>query len=253
MASAIVHGLIAAGTAPSDILVSDRDEAKLAAFAGEGINTGSNADAVKFGDTLILAVKPNIVSTVLSETAELMNDKLVISIAAGISIEYIKSYTGQNVRVVRTMPNTPALVGMGMTAISYEAPVTDADVECVNGIFSALGRTVIISEKLMDAAVAVSGSGPAYVFMLIDAMADGAVKEGLTRDAGIMMAAQTVMGAAKMVLETGKHPAELKDMVCSPGGTTIDAVNVLEDRGFRAAVIKAMESCADKSRRLSGK
>ncbi len=253
MASAIVHGLIAAGTSPSDIMVSDRDDKKLAIFAGEGINTGDNVRTAQFGDTLLLAVKPNIVSTVLAEVKDEVSDKLIVSIAAGISIEYIKNCVGKNVRVVRTMPNTPALVGAGMTAISYEAPVTEADVECVSGIFSALGRAVIISEKLMDAAVSVSGSSPAYVFMLIDAMADGAVKEGLTRDAAIMMAAQTVMGAAKMVLETEKHPAELKDMVCSPGGTTIDAVSVLEEQGFRAAVIKAMESCADKSRRLSGK
>ena len=253
MANAIVQGLLSAGTTPSDILVSDKDGDKLKAFAQKGIQTGDNMSAAEFGDALLLAVKPNIVSAVLDEVKDIVADKLVISIAAGISIAYIKNIIGQNVRVVRTMPNTPALVGTGMTAVSCEAPVTDEDEKCVMDIFSSLGRVSRIDEKLMDAAVSVSGSSPAYVFMLIDAMADAGVKEGLTRDTAVMMAAQTVMGAAKMVLETGKHPAQLKDMVCSPGGTTIEAVSVLEEMGFRASVIKAMESCSDKSRRLSGK
>lgn len=253
MSSAIAFGLLAAGTNPQDIMVSDKDTTKLSSFREKGIAVGDNLQAASFGEVVLLAVKPNVYKTVLCQLKDILASKLVISIAAGISIDYIKGFIGEDARVIRVMPNTPALVSEGMAAISYKEPVSQQEVNCAVDIFEALGRAEIVDEKLMDAVVSVSGSSPAYVFMMIDAMADGAVKEGLPRDKAITMAAQTVMGAAKMVLQTGKHPAQLKDMVCSPGGTTIDAVKVLEETGFKASIIKAMESCSEKSRKLSGK
>lgn len=159
--------------------------------------------------------------------------------------------SGTNAAMMRVMPNTPALVGAGMTAICRETTFSEEDFAYAEGIFGAIGETIILDEHLFDGVTAVSGSSPAYVFILIEAMADAAVKEGIPRTAAIKMAAQAVLGSAKMVLETGRHPAELKDAVCSPAGTTIDAVEMLEKEGFRAAIQEAMAVCADKSRKMA--
>ncbi|MBO4375951.1 MAG: pyrroline-5-carboxylate reductase, partial [Lachnospiraceae bacterium] len=148
------------------------------------------------------------------------------------------------------MPNTPALVGEGCTGVCINEEILPEDLKAVMDILNCFGKAELVSESMMDAVVAVSGSAPAYVFMLIEAMADGAVKAGLPRDKAYAFAAQTVLGSAKMVLETGKHPAELKDMVCSPGGTTIEAVKVLEERGLRAAIVDAMDACVRRNREL---
>ncbi|MBE7025123.1 MAG: pyrroline-5-carboxylate reductase [Ruminococcaceae bacterium] len=249
MSTAIMKGLIGAGKLPSDIFVSDISAEKLSEAAALGVHTGTNEEAAEFGDAVILAVKPNIFEKALPSLADLLKGKLVISIAAGITIGFISSLL-PGARIVRLMPNTPALVGAGMTAISFAAPATQEDANTVEEIFSALGKCVQVPESLMDAVVAVSGSGPAYAYMLIDAMASGGVARGLTKKDALLLAAQTVYGAAKMVLETGEHPAVLCDNVCSPGGTTIAAVEVLEAKGFRTAIMEAEKKCAEKSAQL---
>lgn len=249
MSCAITKGLLHAGTAPADIFVSDISEEKLSALRAFGVNTGKNEDAAAFGDAVILAIKPNIYEKALPALSDLLKGKLVISIAAGLTISYVSGLLPGS-RVVRLMPNTPALVGEGMTAISFAAPATKADAETVETIFSAVGKCIHVPESLMDAVVSVSGSGPAYAYTLIEAMAQGGVVQGLTKKDALLLAAQTVLGAAKTVLETGEHPLSLRDNVCSPGGTTIAAVEVLEKCGFTAAVMEAEKKCAEKSAQL---
>jgi len=248
MSRAIVLGLLANKIKPENIMVSDKDSKKLNELSRFGIKTGTNEDVLNYSDTVIFAVKPNVYSAVLPECKGY--DKLFISIAAGVSINYIKEFLGESARVIRVMPNTPALVGAGMTAICRDG-AEEKDLDVALKIFSAVGETIVTDEKYIDAVVGVSGSGPAYIFTLIEAMADGGVLKGLTRADAIKLAAQTVLGSAKMVLETKSHPAELRDAVCSPGGTTIEAVKVLEDRGFRSAVINAVVSATEKSESLN--
>ncbi len=249
MSGAITKGLLAKGTAPQDIFVSDISAEKLRSIAALGVHTGTNAEAAAFGEAVILAIKPNIFEKALPSLSEALSGKLVISIAAGNTISFVSSLL-PGARVVRLMPNTPALVGEGMTAISYAAPATKEDADVVEKLFSSLGKCVQVPESLMDAVVAVSGSGPAYAYMLIDAMANGGVFMGLSKKDALLLAAQTVFGAAKMVLETGEHPMVLCDNVCSPGGTTIAAVDALEKSGFRASVMAAEKKCAEKSAQL---
>ena len=254
MASAIIGGIIKKGIIPAnEIICSTPVEAERAKAANAfGINvTESNTEVVKSAEVLLLAVKPQVVPVVVEEIKDTVSaDQLIISIVAGKTIAWYNEAFGRNLKIVRTMPNTPALVGEGMTGVSPSEGITDKELETALTILSSFGNAEIVPEKLMDAVVAVSGSSPAYVFMMIEAMADGAVKLGMPRDKAYKFAAQAVLGSAKMVLETGKHPGELKDMVCSPAGTTIEAVQVLEEAGFRASLIDAMEACAEVSRRL---
>ena len=254
MATAIIGGIIKAGMfAPSEIIGSDASDGQRKKAENDlGINTSEkNSAAVKDCDYVILAVKPQIYEDVLPEIKEVLTDKQVlISIAPGKTLEYLQERLIPGAKIVRLMPNTPALVGEGCTGVCKNANVTEDEFAYVMMMLAGFGRAFEVKESQMDAVVAVSGSSPAYVFMLIDAMADGAVAEGLDRATAIKMASQAVLGSAKMVLETGKHPAELKDMVCSPAGTTIDAVAVLEEGGFRASVIDAMSACAEKSRKI---
>ena len=254
MATAMLGGIIKAGLfAPSDITGSDaskeqRDKAEKTLKIGVCEN---NTDAVRESRYVILAVKPQVYETVLTQIKDsLSDDQVVISIAPGKTLSYLSDMLGSSKKIVRLMPNTPALVGEGCTGVCKNDKVTDEEFAFVLKMLEGFGKAYEVKESQMDAVVAVSGSSPAYVFILIDAMADGAVAEGLDRATAIKMAAQAVLGSAKMVLETGKHPAELKDMVCSPAGTTIDAVAVLEEAGFRGAVIDAMEACAEKSRKI---
>ncbi len=254
MGSAIIGGAVSSGIVTgSDIVVSDRDTQKLDALEEKyGVNiTRENADCLAC-DIVFLCVKPNILSDVIKEIAPLADDETVfVSIAAGQSTKKIgELFNLYTVKIVRVMPNTPALVGEGMSAVSPNRFVSNTELGQVLDILRSFGRAEIVSETLMDTVTAVSGSSPAYVFMFIEAMADAAVKGGMTRDMAYTFAAQSVLGSAKMVLETGIHPGELKDMVCSPGGTTIDAVAVLEKEGMRNAVIKAMDACAEKSKSL---
>ena len=201
-------------------------------------------------DVIFLAVKPNVLECVLGELAPYVKNKLIVSVVAGKEIFFIKRFLGEDTRVIRVMPNTPALVGEGMAAVASEVPATEEDTELVVQMLSCVGKAAILPEGLFDAVTGLSGSGPAYVFMMIEALADGGVRAGLPRQVAIELAAQTVLGSAKMVLETKKHPGELKDMVCSPGGTTIEAVAALENGGMRAAFIEAVMASYEKSKQL---
>ncbi len=178
------------------------------------------------------------------------DNQIIVTIAPGKTLAWLSETFGRSLKVIRCMPNTPALVGEGITGVCSNDLVTAKELEQVCGILRGFGKVEVLPEKLMDVVVAVSGSSPAYVFMFIEAMADAAVADGMPRAQAYQFAAQAVYGSAKMVLETGKHPGELKDMVCSPGGTTIEAVRVLEQKGFRSAVIEAMKACTNKSKGL---
>lgn len=252
MATAIISGLISSGVLPSQIIVSDKNNDTLNKLASDFsvITTASNIEVSEKSEYLFICVKPNIVKLVADEIKNAINSETVIvSIVAGRSIAVLESLFGNEKKIIRVMPNTPAQVGEGMSAVcSNKAAAKDLDT--VVDVFNKLGKCEKVPENLFDTVTAVSGSSPAYVFMMIEAMADGAVQGGMPRELAYTFAAQAVLGSAKMVLETGIHPGALKDMVCSPGGTTIDAVASLESDGFRNAVIKAMEVCREKSSKL---
>ena len=198
---------------------------------------------------LILAVKPQVYPQVIKNIENVITkEHVVISLAPGISIEYLTDMLGFDSRVVRAMPNTPALLGEGMTGVSYDASMfTLTEKDMLDRIFKSFGKYVQVDEKLMSAVTCASGSSPAYVYMFIEALADSVVKYGISRQDAYELVAQTVLGAAKMVLETEKHPGELKDAVCSPGGTTIQGVAALEEYGFRNSIMKATDACYAKA------
>jgi pyrroline-5-carboxylate reductase len=212
----------------------------------------SNASAAAQADILFLAVKPIFFPEVIGEIREAVRPgTLIVSIAAGRTLDYLRdAFDREDCKIIRCMPNTPALVLEGCTGVCADDNVTEGELECVMQLLRSFGRAGVVPERLMDVVVGVSGSAPAYVFMFIEAMADEAVAEGMPRKQAYEFAAQAVLGSARMVLETGRHPGELKDMVCSPGGTTIQAVKVLEEMGMRAAVMDAMEACIEKSREM---
>jgi len=254
MAGAIIGGIVKKGIiSEKEIICSSPVEAERTKAAESfGINvTADNKEVVNKSKVILLAVKPQVIPIVAEEIKDtIKDDQLIISIVAGKSIDWYNEAFGRKLKIVRTMPNTPALVGEGMTGVSPASTVSQQELDKALEILSSFGKAEVVPEKLMDSVVAVSGSSPAYVFIMIEAMADGAVKLGMPRDKAYKFAAQAVLGSAKMVLETGKHPAVLKDMVCSPAGTTIEAVQVLEEAGFRAGIIDAMEACAEISRKL---
>ncbi len=211
----------------------------------------SNSDLIKKSKIILIAVLPQVIDNVLKEiAADLQDNHIIISIAAGISIDYIYKYIKKEIGIVRVMPNTPALVGEGATALSHNNKLSEVDLNWVKQLFQAVGIVVQLDEKHLDAVTGLSGSGPAYIFIIIEALADGGVKMGLPRDTAIKLATQTVLGAAKMVLSTGMHPAALKDKVASPGGTTITAIHQLELSKLRAALISAVEAATLKSRSM---
>ncbi len=253
MAFAIAGGVIASSLcSEQEILVSDPSNDALKKFTDMGISVSQqNAGALQ-ADYIILAVKPFILPTVLGElrekyAAEIKN-KVFITIAAGVEIAAIKDALNFDAKVVRVMPNTPAMALCGMSVIATEyAPLSKEEFSNVIEIFRAVGEVELLPESLLNSVIALTGSSPAYVFMMLEAMADAAVRDGINRKAAYRLAAQSVMGAAKLILETGKHPGELKDMVCSPKGTTIEAVKRLEECGFRSAVMSAMQSCTEKA------
>jgi pyrroline-5-carboxylate reductase len=254
MAEALVKGLLAAGVAARDELVcaEPRAERREELRARHGVAVlASNLDAVRQADIVVLSVKPLVMDALLDEVAPAVDPrKLVVSIAAGVPIAAIARKLGAGARIIRTMPNTPALVGAGATALSRGPHATEADVGQAVALFEAVGTAVVVEEHLLDAVTGLSGSGPAFVFLAIEALADGGVKVGLPRHVAMALAAQTVVGAGKLVLETGDHPGKLKDQVTSPGGTTIAGVHALEAAGFRAALISAVEAAARRSREL---
>jgi pyrroline-5-carboxylate reductase len=254
MAEALIKGLIAAGTAKADqIMVMDVSADRLAHLKNTyGISAAkSNAEAAREVGVIILSVKPQVIEKVLTEISLVVDDKkLVISIAAGIDLAKIEKSLRETSHVVRVMPNAPALVLAGAAALSAGKNVTSDDLALAESIFNSVGRAVVVDEKLMDAVTGLSGSGPAYVFMIIDALSDAGVKAGLPRPLALELAAQTVYGSAKMVLETKEHPGKLRDMVTSPGGTTIEGLHTLEKGKLRATLMNAVEAATARSKEL---
>jgi pyrroline-5-carboxylate reductase len=253
MATALARGWLAAGLVrPEDLRASDPAPAARQAFAAEtGCPAGpDNRPVAEASDLLLLAVKPQSMAGLLAEVRPLVRSQLVVSIAAGVTLRQLHEALGDRCRLVRVMPNTPCLVGASASAYSPSSTATADDAALVDRLLNAVGRAHRVPEGLLDAVTGLSGSGPAYVYVIVEALADGGVRAGLPRDVAQALAAQTVLGAAKMVLETGKHPAELKDMVASPGGTTIVGLHALERGGLRAALIDAVESAARRATEL---
>ena len=253
MASALVHGVTQSGAVPGDrVLVTDIFSAAAQKLATEAGVTAlpTNAEVAAAADALVICVKPNDALAALRDLDT--SGKLVISIVAGLTLAALQEAAGKDTRIIRVMPNTPALVHEGAAAYALGASATAEDGEVAEMIFGAVGKVVAVKEPLIDVVTGLSGSGPAYIFLVIEAMADGAVLMGLPRDLALQLAAQTVLGSAKMVLETGLHPAALRDQVTSPGGTTIAAIEALEKGGARAAFIAAVRAATERARELGG-
>lgn len=254
MASAIMGGIIgkkmisAEEIIGADLFEPGREKVK----EQFGIQvTERNQEVVEKAEVIILSVKPQFYEDVINQIKDCVKkEQIIITIAPGKTLAWLAEKFGKEVKIVRTMPNTPALVGEGMTAMCPNEHMEKEETEYVKRLLESFGRVEVVPERLMDVVVSVSGSSPAYVFMMIEAMADAAVSGGMPRAQAYQFAAQAVYGSAKMVLETGKHPGELKDMVCSPAGTTIEAVRTLEEMGFRSSIIEAMKVCEEVSRNL---
>lgn len=254
MAKAMIGGMLQKEMVkPVDIIGTARTQATREKMAAEyGILTAEkNEDAAVQADVLVLAVKPQFLEEVIMQIRDVIKpETLIISIAAGKSIQWIEDAFAKSIKLVRCMPNTPALVGEGCTGVCVNAKVSEEEKKESIRLMESFGKASLVSENLIDAVGAVSGSSPAYVFMFIEAMADAGVAAGMPRAQAYEFAAQAVYGSAKLVLESGRHPGELKDMVCSPGGTTIQGVRVLEERGMRGAVMDALAACVEKSKNL---
>jgi pyrroline-5-carboxylate reductase len=253
MATALAKGFIQAGiVSDKQVIASDPIAAARTAFAKEvGKSTASNLEVAEFAEVLIVAVKPDQVAPALAEVRQEVGSKhLIISIAAGVQIAKLEAALPAGARVIRVMPNTPALVGASATAFALGKSAGPQDGELAQKLFSSVGQAFQIKETLLDAVTGLSGSGPAYVYLVIEALSDGGVAAGLPRDIATRLAAQTVLGGAKMVIETGMHPGALKDMVASPGGTTIEGLHELEKGKLRATLINAVRAATDKSKKL---
>jgi pyrroline-5-carboxylate reductase len=254
MASALAKGFVQAGLTNSDqIMASDPIEVARAGFAQSvgAKTTAVNSDVLKFAKVILLAVKPDQVKDALEEIhGGFTSQHLLISIAAGVPLAKLESALPAGSRVIRVMPNTPALVGASATAFAPGKSAAPADAQLAQTLFSAVGVAFQVKESLLDAVTGLSGSGPAYVYLMIEALSDGGVAAGLPRDVSTKLAAQTLLGGAKMILETGLHPGALKDMVTSPGGTTIDGIHELEKANVRGALISAVRVASEKSRKL---
>jgi len=254
MSSAILQGMISSKIVePKQIICSDASEKQLASVRALGVRTTlDNAAVAQQADYIILGVKPNIIASVLTQIrSHIKPEQLLISVAAGVNMSSMAALCPPKTKFARVMPNTPCLVGSGATGVALGTDATEQDERIVHRIFSAVGVVQHLQEENLNAVAGVSGSGPAYIFVLIEALADGGVRAGLTREVAQSLAANTVLGAAKMVLQTGKHPAQLKESVTSPGGTTIAALHSLEQNGFRGAVMDAVLASASKSAEMS--
>jgi pyrroline-5-carboxylate reductase len=254
MAEALIRGLVRGGHIPAErVLASGPRRARLEELRtayGIGVTT-DNREVARGSEIVVLAVKPQILHKVLREVGDQVRPgALVISIAAGVHTEAIESFLGETVRVVRAMPNVPATVGAGATAISAGLRADEADLDTARAIFDAVGITIALDEVHLDAVTGLSGSGPAYIFLIIEALADAGVKVGLSRRDAQRLAAQTLMGSAKLLLETDEHPGRLKDMVTSPGGTAIAGLHTLEEGGLRTTLINAVETATKRAREL---
>ena len=252
MGGAILYGALESGVLPKEnVYVYDINPAMMEKAKGWGVNLAKDdEDVCLSSDIILLAVKPQNAAEALSQCKKALDGRAMMSIVAGVTVERLRNMIDGTPRILRLLPNTPAMVKEGMMGMCPGETLTDDEVALVRELCQGFSKTELIAENLMDVVTAVSGSSPAYVFMFIEAMADAAVAGGMPRAQAYTFAAQAVMGSAKMVLETGKHPGELKDMVCSPAGTTIEAVRVLEDKGMRSAVIEAMMKCLDISRNM---
>lgn len=254
MATAMIRGILdSKKVTAQDVIASAKTEKTREKIKGElGIQAAKdNVDVVKFADVVFLAVKPIFYEEVICEVKDsVREDQLIVTIAPGKTLEWIQEKFGKTVKIVRSMPNTPAMVKEGMLGLCRNEWVTVDEMNMILKLCESFGKAEEVPERLMDTVVGVSGSSPAYVFLFIEALADAAVADGMPRAQAYKFAAQSVLGSAKMVLETGMHPAELKDMVCSPGGTTIEAVRVLEEKGMRSAVFEASKACVKKAKEM---
>jgi pyrroline-5-carboxylate reductase len=254
MASALVAGILRAGLAkPADVIVGEPVAALRESLASQtGVQvTPDNAAAVSQSKLIVLAVKPQVMSAVLAELKPLVRpDQLIVSVAAGVTLRQLGEGLGVNRRVVRVMPNTPCLVGAGASGYCLGPSATAEDGKLVERLLGAVGVAYQVPESLLDAVTGLSASGPAFVALVIEALSDGGVRAGLPRDVAAPLAAQTVLGTARMVLEMGLHPAQVKDMVASPGGTTIAGVHALERGGLRASLMDAVLAAAQRAREL---
>ena len=254
MATALIRGMIRDGTPPESILASDPDPKARASLLGEsGVSTfDSNEAVIRDVDVVVLAIKPQMMAGVLAEIRPWITaEHLVISVAAGVTLGTLADGLGLDRRIARAMPNTPALVGEGAAAYCLGSAVQPGDDSIVAGCLEAVGKSFRVPESLLDAVTGLSGSGPAFVYVMIEALADGGVRVGLPREIALALAAQTVLGSARMVLETGQHPGYLKDQVASPAGTTIAGLHALERGGVRAALMNAVEAAYARSVELA--
>lgn len=254
MGSAMLAGILKKGIfAKEEIIVSHltedglrRSKEKYGVYA-----TLDNKEAVRNAEIIFLAIKPQFYEQILDEIkTELCEEQILVSLAPGKTMEWLENRIGKKIKAARLMPNTPAQVGEGMTGACCNERMTEKDIRLLKSITDSFGKTEFVPEHLMDAVVAASGSSPAYVYIMIEAMADAVVSLGMPRKQAYAFVSQAVLGSAKMVLETGRHPGELKDMVCSPAGTTIEGVRTLEKAGFRSAVYEALKASADKGKQL---
>lgn len=254
MAGALIRGLLRAGTcAPERVIATDVRSERLEELARQyGIRTSEdNAAAAKEAEVIVLAVKPQVLTKLVDEISPSLDaTKLVVSIAAGVTAKSIEKRLCEKARVVRVMPNTPALVDAGAAGIARGTHASAGDVALVQRLFDSVGISAVLDESLLDAVTGLSGSGPAYIFLIIEALSDAGVKVGLHRDTAQKLAAQTVLGSAKLLLETGEHPGRLKDMVTSPGGTAIAGLHTLEAGGLRTTLINAVETATSRAREL---
>lgn len=253
MGSAIIEGALGAGVVkPADVAVADASAENLSRAKALGVKAVSdNREAVKDAETVIIAVKPNNLSELAAEIRESVKGAVIVSICAGKRIETLRELFGKDAKIIRVMPNTPALAGEGMAALCRSENVSDGEMEYVLGIFRSFGRAEMLKEELFDTVTAVSGSGPAYVYAFIDGLMKYAIESGMTPEQAKIFAAQTVLGSAKLALMSEESPQKLKENVCSPGGTTIEAVKVLDERGFEEIIRDAAKACEEKSRKLA--
>ncbi|WP_216696660.1 pyrroline-5-carboxylate reductase [Anaerostipes faecalis] len=254
MAQAMITGILKQQVVTKEELIASGPTASKMERVKEKfgiISTTDNHRVALEADILVLSVKPQMYETVIKEIKEdVRKDQIIVTIAAGVTMNQVERQFGQEIKIIRTMPNTPALVGEAMVGMCCNDYVENEEFEKVRSLFESFGKVEEVTENLMDAVVGVSGSSPAYVYMFIEALADAAVMQGIPRNKAYTFAAQSVLGSAKMVLETGEHPGALKDAVCSPAGTTIEAVRVLEEKGMRSAVIEAVNSASEKSKEM---
>jgi pyrroline-5-carboxylate reductase len=254
MAEALIKGLLRAGTArPDSLIATGRREERLDGLRRTyGVRTTlDNVAAVREADVVVLAVKPQALDKLLLQVAPAADlKKLFISVAAGVPISVMERRLGQGMRVIRTMPNTPSLVGMGACALAPGEHASEEDMAVASRVFQSVGITTVVEENLLDAVTGLSGSGPAYIFLIIEALSDAGVKVGLPRYTAQKLAAQTVLGSAQLLIETNAHPGQLKDQVTSPGGTAIAGLHTLEAGGLRTTLINAVEAATRRSREL---